>query len=196
MRTFMINILRLIRYARPDHNPLRRPIDRVHARVITALGLLFLIAVPFAATTTAHVVARAGVRAEHQQAQTRHRTDATVLGASQNAQGSTFSGATRIMWHDTRGVARTAAVPAGGDERQGAHRTVWVDRSGHLTGHPRRHAQTIADSVMAALTVVVLLSLLHSVACTIVDRRLDRRRLALWEQEWTTVAPRWTGRRP
>jgi hypothetical protein len=193
MRTFMINMLGLIRYARPDRNPLRRRVDRLHTRMITVIGVLFLVIAPFAATATAHVVARAGVRAEHLQAQTRHRVEATVLGASA---GAGFSGITRIGWHDAAGIARTGAVPAGGDDRPGAHRTVWLDRTGHLTAHPRRHAQTVADTVMAALTVVVLLSLLHSIACAVLDRRLDRKRLALWEREWSSVAPRWTGRLP
>jgi hypothetical protein len=195
MRTFMINMLGLIRYTRPDRNPLRRRVDRMHTRMVTVLGVLFLVIAPFAATATAHVVARAGVRAEHLQAQTRHRVEATVLGAAATpAEG--FSGTTRIAWHDAAGGTRTAAVPAGGDDRPGTHRTVWLDRSGHLTAHPRRHAQTIADTVMATLTVVILLSLLHSIACAVVDRRLDRRRLALWEREWSSVAPRWTGRLP
>jgi DMSO/TMAO reductase YedYZ heme-binding membrane subunit len=194
MRTFMINLLGVIRYARPDRNPLRRRIDRVQTRLITALGVLFLILAPFAATTTAHVVGRAGVRAEHLQALTRHRADAVVLGASPSATASGFNGTTRVMWRDTTGAERTAAVPAGANDRAGTHRTIWIDRKGALTTHPRRHSQTVADTIMAALTVVIFLSLLHSVACTLIDRRLERRRLALWEQEWTTVAPRWTGR--
>jgi hypothetical protein len=195
VRTFLTNLLGLIRYARPDHNPLRRPIDRVHSRLLTALGVVFLLIVPFAATGTAHLVARGGLRAERVQAKTRHRVDATVLGPASAAPGADLGGATRIMWHDG-GTVRTSAVPSGSVERPGAHRTVWVDRAGHLTTQPRRHSQTVAASVVAALTVVVLLSLLHSIACTMVDRRLDRRRLAQWEREWSTVAPRWTGRRP
>lgn len=196
MRTFMTNLLGLIRYARPDHNPLRRPIDRMHTRLLTVLGVLFLLLVPFAATGTAHLVARGGLRAERIQAQTRHQVAATVVGPESATPGAELGGTTRIMWHEPGGRILTSVVPSGGDDRPGAHRAIWVDRSGHLTTQPRRHSQTIAASIVAALTVVVLLSLLHSIACTIVDRRLDRRRLAQWEEEWSTVAPRWTGRRP
>ncbi len=195
MRTFIVNLQRVIRYARPDHNPLRRPIDRLHARVITLLGALLLLIAPIAATAVAHAVARAGLRAEHQQALTRHRADATVVGVSSTAPEAAFAGTTRIAWHDASGAARIGAVPAGGEDRPGAHRTIWIDATGHLTTHPRKHSQTIADTVMAALTMVILVTLLHSIACTAVDRRLDRKRLALWEEEWISVSPRWTGRR-
>jgi hypothetical protein len=99
----------------------------------------------------------------------------------------------RIGWRDLNGTPRTAVVPTAGGERVGTHRSVWIDGSGHLTTHPRRHSQTVADSVMAALTALTLLALLHSGARTLVDRRLERRRLELWEREWVSVAPRWTG---
>jgi hypothetical protein len=192
----MTNLMDLIRCARPDHNPLRRPIDRVHSRLLTALGVIFLVMAPFAATGTAHLVARGGLRAERVQARTRHQVDATVLGPASATPGTDPGGTTRLRWYDAGGALRTSAVPSGGDDRPGAHRAIWVDRAGHLTTQPRRHSQTVAASVVAALTVVVLLSLLHSIACTMVDRRLDRRRLAQWEREWSAVAPRWTGRRP
>jgi hypothetical protein len=194
VRTFMANLMGLFRCARPDHNPLRRPIDRVHSRLLTALGVIFLVIVPFAATGTAHLVARGGLRAERVQARTRHQVDATVLDLSPAAPG-TGPGTTHLRWQDAGGTPRTSVVPSG-DDRPGAHRRIWVDRAGHLTTRPRRHSQTVAASVVAALTVVVLLSLLHSIACTMVDRRLDRRRLAQWEREWSAVGPRWTGRRP
>jgi hypothetical protein len=186
----------LVRHLQPDHNPLRRRIDRVQTRLIATLGVLFVIIAPIAATTTAHMVARAGVRAEHLQAQTRHRVDAVVLDTPSTASGSGFGGTTRVLWHDTAGTAHVSVAPSSGLDRHGVHRAIWIDQKGHLTTHPRRHSQTIADTVMAALTVVVLLCLLHSVACTLIDRRLERRRLAQWEREWSAVAPRWTGRLP
>ena len=90
-------------------------------------------------------------------------------------------------------VRDTVAASSAGGERVGTHRSVWIDRDGRLTTHPRRHSQTVADSVMAALTALTLLGLLHTAARTLVDRRLERRRLDLWEREWAAVAPRWTG---
>jgi hypothetical protein len=193
VRTFTIQILGVIRYLRPGRNPLRRPIDRVHTRVIAVLGALFLLLAPLAVTATAHVVGAAGLRAERLQAHARHRADATVVGTSPAATSTGFNDTTRIRWRDAAHVAHTAAVPTGGDDRAGAHRSIWIDPTGRLTTHPHTHAQTIADTVMAVLSALTVLTLLHSAAYTLIDRRLDRRRLDLWEREWAAVAPRWTG---
>lgn len=193
MRTFTINLLGVIRYLRPDRNPLRRPVDRTHARLMIALGVLFLILAPLAVVVTARVAGAAGVRAERLQAHTRHRVDAVVIDASPTGSRGVLDQAVRIGWRDTAGGRHSAVVPTTGGEPVGAHRTIWIDREGRLASHPRKHSQTIADSIMAAVTALTLIALLHSAARTVIDRRLERRRLDLWEREWAAVAPRWTG---
>ena len=190
MRTFTIKLLGVIRYLRPDGNLLRRPIDRTHVRAMITLCLLFLVLAPLAAVVTSRLAGDAGLRAERLQAHNRHQVNAVVLGVSPKG---VLDQTVRIGWHDTSGAAHTAVVPNNGGSTVGAHRSVWVDRTGKLTSRPRKHSQTVADSVMAALTAVTLLGLLHSAARTLVDRRLERRRLELWEREWAAVAPRWTG---
>src|SRR3954466_7129454 len=64
MRTFTIKLLGVIRYLRPDRNPLRRPVDRTHARLMIALGVLVLVLAPLAVIVTARVAGGAGVRAQ------------------------------------------------------------------------------------------------------------------------------------
>jgi hypothetical protein len=193
MRTFTIQLMGVIRYLRPDRNPLRRPIDRAHVRIMIALGILFLVLAPLAVVVTAGVTGGAGVRAERVQARSRHLVTAVVVDPAPAGSRGVLDQTVRIAWRDTGGRAHTAVVPTGSGERLGAHRSVWIDGAGRLTTHPRRHSQTVADSIMAALTAVTLLGLLHSAARTLIDRRLDRRRLELWEREWASVASRWTG---
>jgi hypothetical protein len=193
MRTFTIQLLGVIRYLRPDRNPLRRPVDRTHVRMILVLGVLFLVLAPLTVVITARLAGGAGVRAERLQARTRHQVDAVVVEASSAGSRAVLDETVRIAWHDARGIAHTAVVPTAGGEPVGTHRSVWIDRTGRLTTHPRKHSQTVADSVMAALTALTLLALLHSAARMLVDRRLERRRMDLWEREWAAVAPRWTG---
>lgn len=193
MRTFTIQLMGLIRYLRPDRNPLRRPIDRTHVRVTVALGVLFLVLAPLAVVVTARLAGAAGAHAERVQAQARHLATAVVVDPAPAGSRGVLDETVRIAWHDTAGKQHTAVVPTAGGERVGTHRSVWIDRDGRLTTHPRRHSQTVADSVMAALTALTLLGLLHTAARTLVDRRLERRRLDLWEREWAAVAPRWTG---
>lgn len=193
MRTFTIKLLGVIRYLRPDRNPLRRPVDRTHARLMIALGVLFLVLAPLAVAVTARVAGGVGARAERLQAHTRHRVEAVVIDASPTGSRGVLDQAVRIGWRDMAGIRHSAVVPTARSEPVGTHRSIWIDRAGLLTSHPRRHSQTIADSIMAAVTVLTLIGLLHSAARTVVDRRLERRRLELWEREWAAVAPRWTG---
>jgi hypothetical protein len=190
MRTFTIQLVGVIRYLRPDGNLLRRPVDRTHVRAMVTLCLLFLVLAPLAAVVTARLAGNAGLRAERLQAHTRHQVNAVVLDVSPKG---VLDQTVRIGWHDASGAAHTAVVPNNAGTAVGSHRSVWVDQAGALTSRPRKHSQTVADSVMAALTAVTLLGLLHSAARTLIDRRLERRRLELWEREWASVAPRWTG---
>jgi hypothetical protein len=46
--------LGMIRYLRPDHNPLRRPVDRAHSRLVIACTATMMTAGPLVATTVAH----------------------------------------------------------------------------------------------------------------------------------------------
>jgi hypothetical protein len=193
MRTFTIQLLGVVRYLRPDRNPLRRPIDRVHVRLVLVLGSLFLILAPLTVIVTARLAGGAGLRSERVQAHTRHRVDAVVVDDSPTGSRGVLDETVRIAWRDPTGAAHTAVVPTTEGETAGTHRSIWIDQSGRLTTRPRKHSQTIADSVMAALTAVTLLGLMHSAARTLIERRLDRRRLELWEREWVAVAPRWTG---
>jgi hypothetical protein len=193
MRTFTIQLLGVIRYLRPDRNPLRRTVDRAHVRLVLILGVLFLVLAPLTVVITAQIADGAGLRAEREQARARHKVDAVVLDTSSNGSRAVLDQTVRIGWRDTAGVSHTAVVPTSGGEPVGAHRSIWIDRDGKLTTHPRRHSQTVADTIMAALTALTALALLHSAARMLVDRRLDRRRMDLWEREWAAVAPRWTG---
>lgn len=193
MRTFTIQLMGVIRYLRPDRNPLRRPIDRTHVRVTIVLGVLLFVLAPLTVIVTARLAGSAGARAERLQSRARHEVTAVVVDTAPTGTRGVLDETVRIGWRDTAGRSRTAVVPTVGGERLGAHRQVWIDRTGRLTTHPRRHSQTVADSIMAALTAVTLLGLLHSAVRTLVERRLTRRRLDLWEREWAAVAPRWTG---
>lgn len=193
MRTFTIQLMGVIRYLRPDRNPLRRPVDRMHVRVTIALSVLLFVLAPLTVIMTASLAGGAGARAEHMQARARHEVTAVVVDTAPTGTRGVLDETVRIGWRDTAGKTHTAVVPSTAGDRLGAHRTIWIDRAGRLTTHPRRHSQTVADSVMASLTAVTLLGLLHSAVRTFVERRLERRRLDLWEREWATVAPRWTG---
>lgn len=195
MHALKIQVLGLVRYLRPDDNPLRRPLDRTHTRLVLGLVALFVITAAVLSTVTVRLVYGAGLRAEHRQAQARHRADAVVVDTTAAASRNGLAKSTRLSWRDDSGRVRTGSVAQSEDDRVGAHRTVWIDRSsGALTARPRTHTQTVTDTTLAALSALTTLLIVHFGGYVLVNRRLERRRLALWEGEWATVAPRWTGR--
>jgi hypothetical protein len=196
VHSLKIKVLGVVRYLRPDDNPLRRPLDRAHARLIVGLTALFVLAGAIVVAVTVNLVDHAGLRAEKEQAHTHHSVEATVLRAMRPGdfpQPGT-SEDTRIRWVDRHGGVHTGNVPPSEGDRVGGHRQVWTDRSGELAARPRTHHQTQTDTVLAALATLAVLGMLHAAAYSIALRRIDRRRLAMWEREWVTTAPRWTGR--
>ncbi|HZE34152.1 MAG TPA: hypothetical protein VE198_22300, partial [Actinoallomurus sp.] len=72
--------------------------------------------------------------------------------------------------------------------------TIWLDPANRPAPPPNPHLHTVVDTVAAAAASVVGLGLLLAVAYMLIERRLNRRRFAGWEQEWISIAPRWTGR--
>lgn len=194
MHALKIQVLGLVRYLRSDDNPLRRPLDRTHTHLVFGLVTLFVITAAVLSTLTVRLVYGAGLRAEHQQARARHRTDAVVVDTSAAASRNGLARSTKLTWRDGAGRTHTGTVAQSEDDRVGAHRTVWIDRSGALTAHPRTHTQTVTDTTLAELSALTTLLIVHFGCYLLVNRRLERRRLALWEGEWATVAPRWTGR--
>jgi hypothetical protein len=52
----------------------------------------------------------------------------------------------------------------------------------------------VTETISAALGSLGVLSILFAAVHALIDRRLDHRRLAAWEHDWTAVAPHWTGR--
>jgi hypothetical protein len=194
MRALTIQLLGCTRYLRPDRNPLRRPLDRLHSRLVATLAGLFLITAVIASALMVQFVGGAGLRAEHHQARTRYQVDALVTATGAAASRNGVEQETRLRWRDRTGRWRTGGVVPSGDDRVGAHRRVWIDQAGGLTARPRTHAQTLTDTTLAVLAALTSLAILHAGAYTAVNRRLERRRMALWEDAWAATAPRWTGR--
>lgn len=196
MHSLKVKALGLIRYLRPDDNPLRRQVDRMHARLIVGLTSLFILAGALVVAVTVNLVDHAGLQAEHQQARSRHSVQATVIRTTGTG-AITEPGLardTQVRWLDEAGRAHTARIPPGDHDHAGDHRAIWVDQKGEPTARPRTHYQTLTDDTLAALASLAVLGMLHAAVYSIATRQIDGRRLAMWEREWATVAPRWTGR--
>ena len=72
--------------------------------------------------------------------------------------------------------------------------TVWLDASGRVTGPPQP-GEFADEAVAAAVITLIVVALALLVALRLIQRFLNWRHLAAWEEAWRAVGPRWTGHR-
>lgn len=149
---------------------------------------------PLVATTVAHATDKAGLRAEHRQAETRYPVQAIVVDVSPGSHISTVE-TTPVQWRDASGTLRNANVPLRKGDHPGLHRRIWLDNAGNSISPPDSHVNTVADTAITSAVSMIGLWIALAVAYTGVEHRLDRRRFAEWDKEWLETAPRWTGRK-
>jgi hypothetical protein len=184
-----------------DHNPLRRPADRIEAALRVAVLLLIFIAVPVATVMAGRAADHIFLRDAQAQQASRHHVSA-VLTQPAPASGSAIDPYVTVQntWAPARWTAPDGAprsgqvfVPAG--MRTGSSVPVWISASGAITDPPAGHGDVIAEVgafvvVTGVVLIVVLLSGQALARCV-----LDRRRLRAWDAEWRATGPLWTGHR-
>ncbi|MGI8329267.1 Rv1733c family protein [Actinomadura scrupuli] len=173
-----------------DRNPMRRREDHIQSAVALLLVALYLVAASLAVFPIGSHVYAAGVRAEKTQATERHRVVGTVTDP-------TATRTARVTWREADGTWHTADYQGSKVLTDGRTR-VWVDRSGHLTPQPRRHSQTVTDTGMAAVGVMLMLAISFSIPYYATRRRMDRNRYRRWDADWERAGVRWglPGNRP
>lgn len=192
----MCSRARLLRFVRAwgfDRNPMRRPVDRAETVVAALLVLLFVVAAPLVTAVTVGRAYDAGLRAERHQLATRHSVTVTVLGDAGIASDGSGNGIRRVVqvgWRD-HAVARTATVPELQGDKAGKHRALWFDSAGRVVARPRDRAQTVSDAILVGVFGLAATALPVGCCWLLARKRLDRRRLAQWEDDWAKTAPRW-----
>jgi hypothetical protein len=190
MRRMWIRLDRLRRRLGLDRNDLRRRIDRMQWAFATILLMIFLAVAPAAATSVADRVYATGMHTEAREAATRRQVDATIVDpaeVSRSSPGDTGRPAVRMRWPAPDGSYRTGYVPYRSRAARGASQRIWIDDTGAVTVHPRRHVQTVGDAVYAAGGTALAIGTLLLVAYGALRHRCDRRRAQLWENEWTQM---------
>ena len=190
---------RAINGLRPDHNPLRRPVDRLESVVVLTLAALFLVATPLIALGVGRWAwDEAAATARTEQASW-HRVSAVVLlgvpRPRNDPYGTAFLTQVPVRWTAGDGSSRTGKVAAAAGVRTGAHVPVWTDPAGELTGPPPGRAQIAHQAALAGLLSVLGFSLLLSVTALVTRRILERRRMAAWDAEWRATGPLWSNYR-
>jgi hypothetical protein len=192
---------RLARAFRADGNPLSRASDRAEAWVRAGLLAVFLAAGPMAALaaggSVSHLGAETSASARHVHAVKAVLLQPAPTPTATSPYAAAYQG--RLVWvtarWDTAGdSARTGQVPAPGGSPAGSVVTVWLDPSGQVTSPPEPGAFA-NDATLAEVMTLVAVALTLRAALQVTRRFLNRRRLAAWEAAWSSIGPRWTGRR-
>ncbi len=180
-----------------DRNPLRRRIDRLQAALMAGLLAAFLAGAPLLTIAAAGWVHAVGTRERHAQ---RSWHQVPVVLAQAAPRQATFRhwsppALVRAWWTPPGGPARSAEVPATPGGRAGNTVRVWAGRSGPPASGPLTGDELTARVIATGILVPAALAVIMLGLAVAARQLLDRRRLAAWEADWTTVAPRWTRNR-
>ena len=150
-------LLRAIRGARLDRNPLRRGIDRLETCLLVGLFVVLAAATPFAARLAGRASYASGLHARQEQLATRHQVQAELTDDAGPASGYSLSAyvLTPATWTSVAGVRRSGEVPATPGSRKGTLVTVWTDGNGYLDSPPLAVSE-VASQADAATTGVIV----------------------------------------
>ncbi|GAB2444279.1 hypothetical protein [Streptomyces incanus] len=186
---------------RPWHwrsNPLRRPTDRLQARLGLGLLLAVLAVAPVAGAVVADLAHRHYADAARHQTLTRHETSATLTEdvprhpepGSDEAKLARYPAEVRFTTPDGRTATTRAEVPPG--LSAGTPVRIWVTADGEASEPPLTREEVRSRSMGCALLAAVGIALTGAAAHAVTRHAVRRRNLAAWERAWAETAPRWT----
>ena len=177
-------------------NPLARAVDRVEAALVLSLLAIWLVALPVVATVASTRWADASARSAEQlrsltAVQAIIEQDAQVpIGA---ADVTPVSITAPVSWTGPGGQPATGVTDVPASAVAGDHVTVWLDATGRLVHAPESPTALAGLAMLLGAGSWILIGMLLLLVGWAVRRRLDRRRLRAWGQEWAQVEP---GRHP
>jgi hypothetical protein len=186
-------LLRVIRGALPDRNPLRRGIDRLETCLLAALFVVLAVVTPFAARLAGHASYLSALNARQEQLATRHQVRAVLTGDAGQVSGyslGTFV-LTQATWTSVAGVRRSGEVPVEPGSRKGTAVTVWTDRSGYLDSPPLTVPEVASQADAATTGVIIGAAVVYLAGTAAIRQLLNRRRMAAWDADWLATAPTW-----
>jgi len=190
---------RAVNGLRPDHNPLRRPVDRLESMLVLGLIGLFLVATPLIALGVGRWAWDGAAATARTEQAAWHQVRATVLqgvpAPKNDPYGAIYLAQISVKWIAEDGSAHTGRVTAESGVRTGAQVTVWTGANGQLTGPPLGRAQMAHQAAFAGLMGVLGFSLLLAVTALVTRQMLQRRRMAAWDAEWRATGPVWSNYR-
>ncbi|MBO0821504.1 MAG: hypothetical protein J2P26_11725 [Nocardiopsaceae bacterium] len=161
----------------------------IFGAIVTAIA-----AGPFAVPAAAGASHAAAASAQAEQEATRHQASAVLLQRAADG-GKSYSAGSQVLaraaWRAPDGAPRTGQVMAQAGAAQGSSVRVWTDQAGHLTSPPLTSGQIESQADLAGAATGIALALLALGESLIIQRAMDRRRMAEWDAEWSATEPSW-----
>jgi hypothetical protein len=186
-------LLRAVRGARPDRNPLRRATDRLETCLLIGLFVLLAGVTPFAARLAGHAVYLSGSHARQVQLAAKHQVQATLTEDASPVSGYSLSVyvLTQATWTSATGAHRSGEVPAMPGSHKGTSVAVWTGASGYLDSPPPTISEVASQADAATTGVIVGAAVAYIAGAAAIRQLLNRRRMAGWDADWRATAPTW-----
>jgi hypothetical protein len=186
-------LLRTIRGARPDRNPLRRGMDRLETCLLVGLFAVMAVVTPFAAPLVGHAAYAGAMQTRQEQLVDRHQVQAVLTKDADPVSGWSLSAyvLTPATWTSVTGVRQSGEVPADPQSRKGTSITVWTDRNGDLDSPPLAVSEAASQADAATVGVIIAGVVFYITGAPAIRQLLNRRRMAAWDADWVATAPTW-----
>jgi len=182
-----------LRVARQTGNPLLRLPSR-RERIVRRLVWWALVLVGVAVVGGCLLVYTSGTATERAQADRRSVTVTVVGSRESSTTGNVYlSDALLRVTYEVNGESREGVLPSAFGAATGANLHAWIDRNGDLVPRPQTRPATVAQTSLAAVGALVLLTSLALGCRTGLAAWSARLRSAEWDAEWLLLD---TGRFP
>ena len=190
---------RCARWLGLDHNPLRRPADRIEAWLRLLAVTLALTALPVAAIGIGVIANQAMARQAQAQQHSDHLVSAVLTQPAPKDDVDPYVPDpqvwARARWTAPDGTARSGQILAPAGTPAGRTVRAWVNSAGMTVDPPVGHQDVMTVSIMIGVSSGLMLILLLMGLQALARRALDRQRLAAWDTEWRATGPLWTNHR-
>ncbi|MEU9920070.1 hypothetical protein AB0H51_01885 [Streptomyces griseoluteus] len=172
-------------------NPLRRRADVVEGWVLVGAWLLTLLA----GTVAGLMAARTVERDLAQERAATHPMVAYVVAPAPGRSGGRGSTGERVWaevrWTAPDGALRTGQVRVTPGAATGAPVAIWTDDHGRLANRPATPAEAAVRAAFIGTLAATAAAVVPFAAGRRLLARLERRRLSLWDTEWSRLGPQW-----
>jgi hypothetical protein len=172
-------------------NPLRRPSDTLEAWILLVASVVTVLCGVFTGLAVARSVENGLAR---ERVEWRPVTATVTEDAPRIKTAASSSGADRV-WADVRwtanGSAHAGQARVESGSAAGTPVTVWIDRGGRLVAQPVSAAQARLRASLVGTLAGVGAAAVPFASGQLVRGRLERRRMAQWDEEWARFGPLW-----